>query len=121
MATTTTLPPRQFPSWEQASQAGIQVHHTTGATKADDDGTPLYLWQAGEDEHRLITQILGTELQAPDTWVVAPPYTCTGCGRLSGFADSVHTALMEGVHSREFLVEATLRPRPNSAPRRFVK
>lgn len=114
-------PAQSFASWKDAALHGVAVYNADSPAKFDVDGTPLYLWTSDTTEDELLTKILGVILKAPNTWVVAPQYCCQGCGRQSGFADSVHTALQDGVHSKQFLIEAVRHPRPNSAPQRFVR
>ncbi|KAI6747671.1 hypothetical protein HG530_015779 [Fusarium avenaceum] len=91
----------QYNDWHYAQRQGVVV-----CTPEDDALL------------RALLQPTDPKFQSPSTWVLAPQYKCLGCGKLAGFADSVYTALTDGVHSAAFMVHAIINDVPNKAPAR---
>ena len=123
MALLESRPSITYPNWELARMNGIEVYvDKTRPNRANPQSTE-YLWPMTLEEARLVRELLcqGEDFNPPSTWVVTPQYKCAGCGRKSGFADSVHTALEDKVHLRELMIKAVNEKLPNTAPPRIVR
>jgi hypothetical protein len=115
----------QYNDWHYAQRQGVVVVVDRKGSREDaEEGVYDYLWQCTSEDDALVRALLqptDSKFQSPSTWVLAPQYKCLGCGNLAGFADSVYTALTDGVHSAAFMVHAIINDVPNKAPARFVK
>lgn len=119
----------QFRNWQDAQRSGVNVViGRTNPRKPDEleyeDGALNYLWPITPQENERVVELLEVadpEFEAPSVWVIVPQYNCTGCGKLAGFADSVYTALVDGVHSKSFMIKALQGKLTNKQPPRWVK
>ena len=110
-------------NWELARENGVVV--AIGQTRYSEatSSKTEYLWEMNPPEADLVRKLLGAgpDFNPPSTWDIAPQYRCTGCDKLSGAADSVHTALEDGIHTAEMMLQVFQNPAPNLAPPRLSR
>ncbi|KAK0713944.1 hypothetical protein B0T26DRAFT_754001 [Lasiosphaeria miniovina] len=123
----------QYKTWQEAKLNGVEVMlggekklRLDSASSSDSESNVYdYAWPTSPEDDKFVRALLQTgddaDFESPSTWVVAPQYKCLGCGKLSGFADSVYTALVDQVHTAEFMIAAVKKGEPNKAPSRYVK
>ncbi|KAF8466861.1 hypothetical protein BDZ91DRAFT_617343, partial [Kalaharituber pfeilii] len=70
-------------------------------------------------EHGRLSELLGTDfknLGFNGVWMNKPKWSCTSCGKEAGFEDFVATALADGIHTQQFLLEVLRRPKLVETP-----
>lgn len=82
-----------------------------------------FYWKIEPAEERRLSLLLDLDfrsLDVPGTFVDIPKWNCRECGKLSGLDDFVATALLGGIHSKDFMTRALTaeempnNPRPHS-------
>lgn len=83
--------------------------HTRPLLSTDPIPEGGFYWEIDKDEEKRLSASLGVDfhsLNIAGTVVDKPKAPCTGCGKLSGLDDFVATALGDGIHSQDFIVDA---------------
>ncbi|KAK3370357.1 hypothetical protein B0H63DRAFT_528081 [Podospora didyma] len=122
----------QYSTWQEAQLNGVEIiigdkKKLPSSESSSESQAYVYAWPTSPEDEKLVRSLLhpaadnDPDFKSPSTWVIVPQYKCLGCGKLSGFADSVYTALVDSVHSAEFIIAAIKNGEPNKTPVRYVK
>jgi hypothetical protein len=101
------------------------VDITKDVVTKTENGNTLYYWNIDKEELKNIRDVFDDdkeEIKLTGTWVTAPQRNCHNCGKKETFLDSVYTADVDNIHTKQFMKRALIEnDRENKAPERFVK